>query len=246
MIDSAGKSLALNIEIRKMEVDKKKPALSSSDVEKAISKLIKSAVESLTQLADEAPSGCFCRRVIQLKPAQVTPFTFGAIQDLIRAKMPMAPDCMIKVCDAFITTYPNEIFMKFMEFATIRNIAEYQTEQFDCDDFSMTFCALARKWHSRLRAQLEGAVAIKSMLPVAAPAPPGARVIPHCCAAAVAEERYIGGSPVGMCHGKLAADGGEHAFNFWISPTGDIVFIEPQTGEFITFGAGAVIDFVYI
>jgi hypothetical protein len=57
----------------------------------------------------------------------------------------------------------------------------------------------------------------------------------------------IGGSPIGMCQGKLSGESEQHAFNFWISPNREIYYIEPQTREFITeLGHGATIDFVYI
>jgi hypothetical protein len=238
-----------------MEQDKRR-ILPASDIDKAASKLLKSAVISLTQMTEDGvATGCFCRKVIQLKPAQVTSFQYGAIHDIIRAKIPLAPDCIVKVCDAFITTYPNEVFMHFMEFANLRNATDYQSEQYDCDDFSVTFCATARRWHAKLRTQIESVASVKQMLPAAPPAPVNVRVIPHtpagapsvpAAAAAAADAQYIGGAPIGLCHGKLSASSGEHAFNFWISPKGEVVFIEPQTGEFITFGEGAVIDFIYI
>ena len=86
---------------------------------------------------------------------------------------------------------------------------------------------------------------MKSLLPAAIPAPAGATIIPRTNATDTTQ--YIGGSPVGMCHGKLSANSGEHAFNFWISSKGTIVYIEPQRGEFIeSLGEGATIDFVYI
>jgi hypothetical protein len=134
-----------------------------------------------------------------------------------------------------------------MIFATIRNLAEYRAEQFDCDDFSVTFATLARKWHARLRVALTTQSTVKQMLPAAPKDPETVRVLPHIPAADAKEDTTnIGGAPVGMCHGKLSASGGEHAFNFWINEKGDVVFIEPQTGEYITFGEGAVVDFVYI
>ncbi|MCK9602837.1 MAG: hypothetical protein M0R66_00440 [Candidatus Omnitrophica bacterium] len=246
-----------------MESERKK-ILPAADIDKAAKKLIKSAVISLTQIAEDAEAtGCLCRKIIHLKPAQITTHTYDAVRNILRTGMPLAPDCVIVQSDAFITTYPETVFTRFMEFASMRNAAEYRAEQFDCDDSSLVFCAIARKWHARIRAQLEGVESVKKLLPEAPAAPPGACVIPHATApvgacaspktraraivAASEDAHYIGGSPVGMCHGKLYADGGQHAFNFWISPKGTVVFIEPQTGEFITaLGEGAVITVVYL
>lgn len=230
-----------------MENDQKKKSLSAKDIEEQLNKLIRSAIEMLTQLTPDGTSGCLCRRIIQLKPAQVTHISAQSLYEIIRAKMPLTPDCIVKLCDSFITTYPNDVFLKFMTFVTLRSLAEYRAEQFDCDDFSMTFATLARKWHARLRVGLAAQPAIKQMIPEAPKAAAPVRAMPHIPAADVkADTVNIGGAPIGMCHGKLSASSGEHAFNFWINEKGDVIFIEPQTGEYITFGEGAVIDFVYI
>lgn len=190
------------------------------DAEKVLDKLSQRTVKLLTRADADAP-GCFVCRArgpIQLAPARVQQFSYEEVAKIIREKMPIARDCTVTICDQAITTYPNDVFLMFMEYANARGHAEYQAEQFDCDDFSVGFCAIARKWHARLRADSSRADS--------SPA--------------------FAGSPVGMCHGKLSADSGAHAFNFWIAPTRDVVFIEPQTGEFITFGTGAMINFVYI
>lgn len=239
-----------------MESSKKTKLIPAADWEKAISKSIKSAVFSLTQTIDDATAtGCMCKKIIQLKPAQVTALTYDDIARILREQMPLTPNASIKICDAFVTTYPNEVFMKFMDYATLRHAGEYEAEQYDCDDFSLTFCACAHKWHARIRAQLENVPAVKSLLPKAPNAPPMTEHpilehkpmrAGHDVPRASADNQYLGGSPIGMCHGKLSGDASEHAFNFWISARGEVIFIEPQTGEFITLGEGAHIDYVYI
>lgn len=232
-----------------METDQKKKILSLEEIEKQLIQLVRGAIEILTQLQPDKPAGCFFRKVIQLKPAQVTQFSAQDAYNIIRAKMPLTPDCIIKLCDSFITTYPNTVFLNFMAYATLRSLEEYKAEQFDCDDFSCVFASLARKWQARLRAAIAEQSGIKQLLPEAPVAPASMRVIPHIpasSAAAAADNKYIGGSPIGMCHGKLSATDGEHAFNFWINEKGDVIYIEPQTGEYITFGDGACIDFVYL
>jgi hypothetical protein len=230
--------------------DKKKKILPAAEIDKAINKLIKSAVESMTQLGDALPSGCLARKIIQLKPAQVTSFSYGALDKIIREKMPLRADCMIKLCDAFVTTYPDDVFMNFMEYSNLISLGSYISEQFDCDDYSVAFCGNARKWHARIRLQLESVAGVRKLLPPAIAATPDICVIPHAPSVVAevpaADTQYVGGSPIGMCHGKLSADSGMHAFNFWVSSKGEIVFIEPQTGEFITPGVGAFINFVYI
>lgn len=213
--------------------------VSTSKLDEILAKYIKSAIEILTQVPDMVP-GCACFRIIQLKPPQVSNFDYAETIDIIRAKMPLVPNCEIKLCDSFITTFPNEIFIKFMEYAALRSNSEYKDEQYDCDDFSMTFASLARKWQGRLRAAIEEQPVLKQMLP---PAKVSAHVaIPR----AQLEEKMIGGSPVGMCHGRLSAKDGEHAFNFWINEKKEIIFIEPQSCEYIVLGDGARIDFVYL
>ena len=237
------------------ELVQKKKIMSLSEIDKTIKKLIESAVKSLTQMTEgNATPGCFCRKVIQLIPAQITSFSYDGIMNIVRMQMPITQNCMVKLCDAFITTYPDDVFMKFMAFAEVCHTA-YIAEQFDCDDFSVIFCAHSRKWHARIRAQLEDVANVKRMLPEAIKTQPGMCVIPHSPRGDPTipgapydpnDGRYIGGSPIGICHGRLSASGDAHAFNFWISSKGNVVYIEPQTGEFITLGEGAEINFVYI
>lgn len=254
-----------------MDKDQKKRILSASDIEKKLNQLIKAAIDILTQIVPSEASGCFCKKAVQLRPDQLIQFQYDAIYNIIRQKMPLTPDCIIKLCDSFITTYPDAVFLNFMDYAVLRNVADYKAEQFDCDDFSITFAALARKWHARIRAQLEEKAHLKASLPAPAPEPAEVRIVPHMpnakpdvrcvgepAAAAPAtpststilpaaeDTKYLGGAPVGICHGRLAANYGEHAFNFWINSKGDVIFIEPQTGEYITLGSGAQIDFVLI
>jgi hypothetical protein len=219
-------------------MEQKKKIRPASEIEKDANKLIKSAVQMLTQLTEGAV-GCFCRKVIQLQPAQVTSISYDNLLVAIH-QMPLSPDSIIKICDSFVTTYPSEVFLKFMDYALLQNSPDYCAEQYDCDDSSVAFCAIARKWHARVRVQLEETESVKQTLPPAIPAPAGARIV------ACSRAQCIGGAPIGMCQGKLAADGEEHAFNFWISPVGEIVYIEPQNGTYITLGEGAMINFVYI
>jgi len=233
------------------EVTKKKKAaqIPAAELDKILKRYIKESVKALTHFATETP-GCFARRVIQLQPAQITQWSHADVSRIVREKMPLTAECAIKVCDQFITTYPDEVFERFMSFAIVASAPNYASEQFDCDDFSVAFCATARKWHASLRAKIEKSSAMRAMLPVAASASAACaapRVIPASPRGESAtDEHYIGGSPIGMCHGKLSLTTGEHAFNFWISSQGDIVFIEPQTGEYIMLGDGASVDYVYI
>lgn len=200
---------------------------SPKTVERIRNKTTKDAIISLTQFEDKSSSTLFKKRTIKLHAASVTHFDINDVFNIIRQKMPVTPDCIIKVCDTTITTYLAETLMKFMEFANVDTMS-YKEEQFDCDDFSMCFAALARKFQARIRAQLENAKERQVLL---------------------CDKKFpgIGGSPIGMCQGKLSGNSEQHAFNFWISPDGDIYYIEPQTREFITeLGQGATIDFVYI
>jgi hypothetical protein len=179
-------------------------------------------------------------------PPRYVTMAYSDVCANIRARMPLAPDCVVKVCDEFVTTYTADAFMMFMDYANARNDPEYKSEQFDCDDFSVTFCATARKWHARVSALLRGRIASEiaiAQIPLRAPC---AHTVPRAAYDATPDGVRIGGAPIGMCHGKLSGDSGEHAFNFWIMPSTEIVYIEPQTGEFITFGVGASIDFVYL
>jgi hypothetical protein len=233
---------------------KKVATMSVADIDKTLTRLIKSAVEQWTQWTDDiaARAGCFTRRVIQLKPAAITQFTHAEVMDIIREKMHIAPDNHIIICDTFMTTYPDEIFEKFMSYATMRIVNKYQSEQYDCDDFSLSFASIARQWHARIRAQLECDEHTCAIIPEAPRFVPEAAanaVIPHIPATAAAPNaanHYIGGSPIGMCHGRTSAGAEQHAFNFWISSAREVFFIEPQTGEFIVLGDGASINVVYI
>jgi hypothetical protein len=233
------------------EADKQKKILPAAEVDKAIKKLIKDAVIQITRDDGIAMPGCFVRKTIALKPAQLTNISHSALINIISAKVPTTPDCIVKVCDAFITTYSSDVFLKFMNAASLRTTGDYIAEQFDCDDYSVVFCSAAHKWHARIRANLEGNAALKRLLPNVPPSAQAssslapARIIAHP-RDDVNDSQYLGGSPIGICHGKLSATSGEHAFNFWITPESEIVFIEPQTYEYITFGDGASIDFIYI
>jgi len=225
---------------------KKTPHMSIADVEKMLTRFVKQAIASMTQITDGvAIPGCFSRTApVSMRPAQVTHMQYAEVMSIIRAKMPLVPECSVKVCDAFITTYTDDVFLMMMKYIAARNTIEYQAEKFDCDDFSVAFCSTAHKWHGRIRANFDAAPQLRALLP-RCDAMVAGNMIPRAPSGETAPINF-GGSPIGMCHGKLAEGAGEHAFNFWLTSTGEIVFIEPQTGEFITFGTGASIDFVYI
>ena len=194
--------------------------LTDAEVIKERSKIIEQAWRMLTNaIPDDVPGACMCRvkwMGVPRKGAQLTDITADDIARCIGTHC--APDCRFVVSDSKISTYPRDVFLKFMEFATLRS-RKYMGEQYDCDDFALEFAALAREWHVHIKQR----------------------------ASASASASAIGGVPIGICHGRLSAtDETEHAFNFWISPDGAPIYIEPQTGEYITLGAGATLSFVYI
>jgi hypothetical protein len=137
----------------------------------------------------------------------------------------LSPDCKIVLSSEKYWIYPNDFYMKMLEFIKMGTLQKNAARQIkDADDYSLTFMSLARQWHGYIKGLIKKENSENG--------PKSSQLL-------------IGSAcPVGFCHGSLF-NGSDSAFCFYLTKDG-VTYIEPATMQIIQIAKSPKLSFVYI